>query len=151
MPYAQKWQELFELAERPPVPPRADAHLKHTTGPWTAASGAAATLRTSTEKSRRRLRSAHAGVAPGAVGLAAVAELAGVLESWEERLAAVRGECDHLAGALLGVARDMGGTDDAVRASFGSGDREGIAAGRPLLRCDLGMLPELVKGRRNQR
>ncbi|MEE1799780.1 hypothetical protein PUR57_14070 [Streptomyces sp. JV176] len=131
MPYAQKWQELFDLAERPERQPGARGRLGHTTAPWVAASHTAATLRTDTEKSRRRLRSAHTSVATGAVGLAAVAELAGVLKSWEERLTAVRGTCDHLAGALLGVARDVGEADDAVRASFGPGDREGITAGRP--------------------
>jgi hypothetical protein len=102
-----------------------EGSLKHTGGPWTSASGAAGTLRTSTENSRSRLRPAHDGVAAGAVGLASVAALTAVLKSWEERLAAVRGECDYLEGALSKVAKEMGETEIAVKNSFKAADKGG--------------------------
>lgn len=97
--------------------------LKHSGGPWTSASGVAGTLRTNTQTSRSRLRPAHEGVASGAVGLASVATLTAVLESWEGRLGAVRGECDYLEGALSKVAKEMGETETAVDRSFKSVDK----------------------------
>ncbi|QNE79239.1 hypothetical protein F0344_14615 [Streptomyces finlayi] len=92
--------------------------LQHSGGPWTSASGAADTLRTSTEQSRGRLGPAHEGVASGAKGLSSVTALKAVQESWEERLVAVRGECGYLKGALLKVAKEMGETEAAVKSSF---------------------------------
>lgn len=96
--------------------------LKHSAGPWTSASGTAASLRISTEKSRGRLRPAHEGVTAGAAGFSAVGALTEVLESWEKRLVAVRGECGYLDGALLKVAKEMGETDVAVERSVRSVD-----------------------------
>jgi hypothetical protein len=96
--------------------------LKHSGGPWTSASGTAGTLRTNTQTSRSRLRPAHEGVASGAMGLASVASLTAVLESWDERLVALRGECDYLEGALSKVAKEMGETETAVDKSLKSVD-----------------------------
>lgn len=96
--------------------------LKHSGGPWTSASGTAATLRTNAQTSRSRLRPAHEGVATGALGLASVAALTAVLDSWDERLVAVRGECHYLEGALSKVAKEMGETETSVDKSFNSVD-----------------------------
>ncbi|MEV2247662.1 hypothetical protein [Streptomyces sp. NPDC049970] len=54
------------------------------------------------------------------MGLASVVSLTAVLESWDERLGAVCGECDYLAGALSKVAKEMGETETAVDKSFES-------------------------------
>ncbi|WP_244375572.1 hypothetical protein [Streptomyces ficellus] len=102
--------------------------LTHSGGPWTSASGTAAALRTSTESSRRALRPAHEGTAAGGTGLTSVAALKTVLTSWEERLAAVRDECDHLTGTLARVAKELGETDTAVAHALGGVPRQG---GRP--------------------
>ncbi|MGW0788561.1 hypothetical protein ACWD04_09945 [Streptomyces sp. NPDC002911] len=56
------------------------------------------------------------------MGLASVASLTAVLESWDERLVAVRGECDYLEGALLKVAKEMGEAETAVDKSLRSVD-----------------------------
>ncbi|MFH8867763.1 hypothetical protein [Streptomyces griseus] len=56
-------------------------------------------------------------MAAGAVGLSSVAALKGVLTSWEERLRAVRDECEQLKGNLLTVAREMGESETAVTSS----------------------------------
>ncbi|MDT9680523.1 hypothetical protein RND61_00245 [Streptomyces sp. TRM76323] len=131
MEYSQRWQQMFGL----PPDDGADARLelasaaadgggggtsgqgrlKHTDGPWGRASGTAAELSTSTEKSRSALGPGHDGISTGAAGLASVASLKSVLKSWEDRLAAVRDECDHLEGALRKVAVEMGETDVAVK------------------------------------
>ncbi|MEI7030584.1 hypothetical protein [Streptomyces pratensis] len=76
-------------------------------------------MRISTEISRGRLGVAHEGVVSGGRGLASLAVLKDVRESWEARLTAVRGECGYLSGALLKVAKEMGETDSAVERSFG--------------------------------
>ncbi|MGW1883072.1 hypothetical protein [Streptomyces sp. NPDC001970] len=52
-------------------------------------------------------------------------ELNAVLKSWEERLVAVRDECEHLQGALLKVAKEMGETEAAVKQSFRAVDKAG--------------------------
>lgn len=92
--------------------------LQHTKGPWTSASRTASELHTSTEKSRACLGPGHEGVGTGAAGLSSVASLKSVLTSWEDRLKSVRDECDHLEGALLKVAKEMGETDVAVKNDF---------------------------------
>ncbi|MFF5974574.1 hypothetical protein ACFY7C_23940 [Streptomyces sp. NPDC012769] len=92
--------------------------LRRSGGPWTRASATAGALGTSTETARSALGRGHEGVAAGGAGLTAVAALAGLRKSWEERLAAVRDECEALRGALLTVAREMGETDTAVGNSF---------------------------------
>ncbi|MFE9728084.1 hypothetical protein ACFYQ5_32095 [Streptomyces sp. NPDC005794] len=51
-----------------------------------------------------------------------MASLTAVLESWDERLAAVRGECDYLGGALSKVAREMGESEIVVDKSIKSVD-----------------------------
>ncbi|MFE1402911.1 hypothetical protein [Streptomyces sp. NPDC058770] len=89
-------------------------NLKHSGGPWTNASGIASALRASTEKSRSSLGLGHEGVVSGAAGFASASSLKNVLKSWEERLMAVRDECEYLEGALLKVAKEMGETDIAV-------------------------------------
>ncbi|MFJ1595518.1 hypothetical protein [Streptomyces sp. NPDC088261] len=121
MRYSAGWQQVFALSGQgtdpsvPLSPPFADPRgLRHTTGPWTSASGTANTLRTNAERSRARLRPAHEGMVAGGRGLSAVAAATAVLASWEERLAAVRGECAYLAGALNQVGRELGETDAAV-------------------------------------
>ncbi|UTR77466.1 hypothetical protein [Streptomyces cavourensis] len=44
--------------------------------------------------------------------------LKSVLTSWEDRLRSVRDECEHLEGALLTVAKEMGEAEAAVEKSF---------------------------------
>lgn len=94
------------------------AKLNHSSGPWTSASGTAGSARTGTEKSRSGLGPGHEGVAAGAAGFTSVTSLKSVLKSWEERLTAVRDECDYLEVALLKVAKEMGETDTGVEKSF---------------------------------
>ncbi|WP_327235285.1 hypothetical protein OG349_16285 [Streptomyces sp. NBC_01317] len=121
MRYSQGWQQVFALSEpvtAAPPPFVESPGLRHTTGPWTSASGTANTLRTNTERSRARLRPAHEGVMAGGRGLSAVAAATAVLASWEERLVAVRDECGYLAGALNQVGRAMGETDTTVRSGL---------------------------------
>ncbi|MEW1718715.1 hypothetical protein [Streptomyces sp. NPDC093109] len=117
MSRSQGWQEIFALSGLSPVRGPGASTLRHSDGPWTSASGTAGRLRTSSEKSRVRLGLAHEGVAPAGKGLSAVAALAAVRKSWEERLASVRDECAYLDGALRTVAKEMGEADgDAEQA-----------------------------------
>lgn len=143
--YSDQWQELLDLAGQPRsaaggdatacmsltsvVPDRSGGSpgragegggegLQHSGGPWTSASGAADTLRTNTALSRNRLGPANEGVTSGGIGLSSLAVLTVVRESWEERLASVRDECQYLEGALSKVAKEMGETDTAVKDSF---------------------------------
>ncbi|MGC5365323.1 hypothetical protein ACPXCE_27230 [Streptomyces sp. DT24] len=88
----------------------------------------AGALRTSTGTARSRLRPAHEGLAAGAVGLGSVAVLTAVLKSWDDRLVAVHGECDHLEGALSKVAREMGEIETVVDRSIESVDTGEVAA-----------------------
>ncbi|WP_236246763.1 hypothetical protein [Streptomyces sp. CC210A] len=134
MEYSQRWQELFDLppgqqGQARTVLASADSGgpvgagggqgtLQHTKGPWSSASATASELRTNTEKSRTRLAPGHTGVTSGGAGLASAAALTAVLTSWENRLTSVRDECDHLDGALLKVAKEMGETDLAVKDSL---------------------------------
>ncbi|MFI1938829.1 hypothetical protein ACH44C_16885 [Streptomyces purpureus] len=132
MSYSERWQELFgppvesgvgmTLASTAPEPvTRGESgagNLKHSQGPWTSASGTAGELRTGTETSRAALGPGHEGVADGGAGLASVASLTSVLTSWQERLKAVRDECDALEGTLLSVAKEMGETETAIKNSF---------------------------------
>lgn len=145
--YSQGWQEVFTLSDLPTNTSAGGAgagagagmslasadtggagggtgSLKHSAGPWTSASGTAGSLRTSTEKSRGRLGPAHEGVVSGAAGFSAVGALTEVLESWEKRLVAVRGECGYLDGMLGKVAKEMGETDVKVEQSV-----QGVNAG----------------------
>ncbi|MFF0750173.1 hypothetical protein [Streptomyces sp. NPDC004267] len=128
MSNAQRWEEVFgpleggarmTLASTAPQPGASGSgDLKHSGGPWTSASGTAGELRTSAETSRSALGPGHEGVVTGGAGLAAVAALAGVCKSWEDRLTALRDECDSLQGALLTVAKEMGETDTGIKNSF---------------------------------
>ncbi|MFF2571950.1 hypothetical protein ACIRQF_17905 [Streptomyces sp. NPDC101191] len=128
MNYSERWQEIFgppaggatmTLASTAPESGASgSADLQHSGGPWTSASGTAGELRTSTETSRSALGPGHEGVTTGGAGLGAVAALAGVRKSWEDRLTAVRDECEALRGNLLTVAKEMGETDTGVRNSF---------------------------------
>lgn len=129
MSYSERWQELFGPADGGPATRLASAApgpgagggngtLRHSGGPWTGAAGTAGDLRTSTETSRTALGRGHEGVAAGAAGLTSVAALTGVLTSWEERLRAVRDECEQLKEALLTVAKEMGETETAIERSF---------------------------------
>ncbi|QHY97180.1 hypothetical protein SSPS47_18905 [Streptomyces sp. S4.7] len=139
MSYSQGWQEVFTLSDLPTGDPGTGMSLastgdtgagggtgglKHSAGPWTSASGTADSLRTSTGKSRSRLGTAHEGVASGAAGFSAVGALTEVMESWEKRLTAVRGECAYLDGALAKVAKEMGETDVRIEKSV-----QGVHAG----------------------
>ncbi|WP_051836447.1 hypothetical protein [Streptomyces sp. NRRL F-2580] len=104
--------------------------LNHSNGPWTSASGTAGDLRTSTETSRSALGPGHEGVESGAAGFSSVAALKSVLTSWEERLQAVRDECEQLKGTLLTVAKEMGETETAIETSFKGVDGGGKADGK---------------------
>ncbi|MBT2438759.1 hypothetical protein J7E93_01180 [Streptomyces sp. ISL-36] len=145
MSYSERWQELFRPQEEAVIVGGARmtlastasqggsgtgaGNLKHSGGPWTSASGTSGELRTSTEKSRAALRPGHEGVSAGAAGFASVASLTSVLKSWEDRLAAVRDECDQLEGTLLKVAKEMGETEVAIEKSFKAVDSSGDKAG----------------------
>lgn len=129
MSYSERWQELFgppdggpatRLASTVPGPRSGsgNGNLRHSGGPWTGAAGTAGDLRASVETSRSALGTGHEGVVPGAVGLTSVTALRTVLTSWEERLRAVRDECEQLKGALLTVAKEMGETETAIERSF---------------------------------
>lgn len=140
MSYSERWQELFGPTDGGPAMTLASAApgtggggtggLEHSNGPWTSASGTAGDLRTSTETSRSALGSGHEGVVSAGAGLSSVAALQGVLTSWEERLQAVRDECEQLKGSLLTVAKEMGETDAGVGSSFKGGDGGAEADGK---------------------
>ncbi|MFH9565296.1 hypothetical protein [Streptomyces globisporus] len=130
MSYSERWQELFGQAEDGAAMRLASAssnsgadgggtgNLKYNKGPWTSASGTAGDLRTRAETSRTVLGRGHEGVEAGATGFSSVAALKSVLKSWEERLRAVRDECEKLEGNLLTVAKEMGESETAVKASL---------------------------------
>ncbi|WP_331721055.1 hypothetical protein [Streptomyces sp. NBC_00454] len=144
MSYSERWQELFGPADGGPALRLASAapdpgtgggaggagDLEHSGGPWTGASGTAGELRTSTETSRSALGPGHEGIEAGAAGLSSVAVLKSVLTSWEERLQAVRDECEQLKGSLLTVAKEMGETETAIETSFKTVDGGGKADGK---------------------
>lgn len=88
--------------------------LLHSNGPWSRAAGTADDLKTRTESTKKSLQSSHTRVSSGAAGLASLGALKTVLTSWENRLEAVRSECESLEPKLRAVARDMGETDSAV-------------------------------------
>ncbi|MEV0735455.1 amino acid ABC transporter permease [Streptomyces sp. NPDC050549] len=90
--------------------------LRHTNGPWGRAADTADDLKTSTESTKKSLQSSHTGVSSGASGLASLSALKTVLTSWENRLEAVRDECESLDPKLRAVAKDMGETDSTVAA-----------------------------------
>ncbi|MER6020912.1 hypothetical protein [Streptomyces anulatus] len=127
---AERWQELFGPVGDGPAMKLASAssdagagsagtgRLKHSKGPWTSASGTADDLRTRAGTSRSVLGRGHEGVEAGAAGLSSVAALKSVLTSWEERLQAVRDECEQLKGNLLTVAKEMGESETAVKSSL---------------------------------
>ncbi|MBT2526862.1 amino acid ABC transporter permease [Streptomyces sp. ISL-99] len=94
--------------------------LKHTDKPWTDAAGIAGALRTSTATAKNELHDAHAGIESGTEGLDSVGALKGVLRSWEERLEAVRDECNYLESALRGVVKAQGASDARVKSSIDS-------------------------------
>lgn len=139
MSYSERWQELFGPTEEVPAMRLASAssdpgpgaggtgNLKYSKGPWTSASGTAGDLRTRTETSRTVLGRGHEGIEAGATGFSSVAALKSVLKSWEERLRAVRDECEKLEGNLLTVAKEMGESETAVKASLKGVDVPGKA------------------------
>ncbi|WP_392671835.1 hypothetical protein [Streptomyces sp. LN785] len=92
--------------------------LRHSDGPWVRAAGGAEALHTLLGPVRAELDTAHEGVVAGNAGLAALAELGAVRESWQRRFEAARGECGSLAGHLRDVARAQHATNEAVKASF---------------------------------
>ncbi|WP_405193505.1 hypothetical protein [Streptomyces anulatus] len=127
---AERWRELFGPVGDSPAMKLASAsndagagsggtgRLKHSSGPWTSASGTADDLRTRAATSRSMLGRGHEGVAAGAGGLGSAAALKSVLTSWEERLRAVRDECEQLKGLLLAVAKEMGESETGVKSSL---------------------------------
>ncbi|MCX4504102.1 hypothetical protein [Streptomyces anulatus] len=127
---AERWQELFGPTGDGPAMKLASAsndagagsggtgRLKHSKGPWTSASGTAGDLRTRAGTSRSVLGRGHEGVEAGVAGLSSGAALKSVLTSWEERLQAVRDECEQLKGLLLTVAKEMGESETAVKSSL---------------------------------
>ncbi|PRH76190.1 hypothetical protein C6N75_26970 [Streptomyces solincola] len=88
--------------------------LQHGRDPWAGASATAAELRVSAAEGRTGLGAGHDGLTARAAGLAAAAALAGVLTSWEDRLAAIRDECDHLSGTLRQATAHLGEVDTAT-------------------------------------
>lgn len=141
MSTSERWQELFGPTGDGPAmrlasasnDPEAGAggtgNLNYSKGPWTSASGTADDLRTRTETSRSALGRGHEGVEAGAAGLSSATALKSVLTSWEERLQAVRDECEKLGGVLLTVAKEMGETETAIKSSFKRGPVPGKGDG----------------------
>ncbi|WP_103534903.1 hypothetical protein [Streptomyces sp. SM11] len=141
MSYSERWQELFgptgdgpamrlaSTSNDPGAGTGGTGNLSYSKGPWTSASSTADDLRTRTETSRTALGRGHEGVETGAAGLSSVTALKGVLTSWEERLQAVRDECEQLEGTLLTVAKEMGETETAIKTSFKGGHVPGQGAG----------------------
>lgn len=107
----------------PGLPTRGNGNkddLKHSAAPWNRAAGTADSLRTSTNSTRTALSTAHAGMAGGLAGLASLAELTSVLTSWEERLDAVRDECQTLGPKLRAVGKELIGVDARIAAATDS-------------------------------
>ncbi|WP_223180555.1 amino acid ABC transporter permease [Streptomyces griseicoloratus] len=94
--------------------------LKHAAKPWNRAAGTADDLRISTNNTRTTLTTAHVGMAGGLSGLASLAELQSVLTSWEERLGALRDECESLVPKLRTVGRELVEVDAGIAAKVGS-------------------------------
>ncbi|MEU9776746.1 MULTISPECIES: amino acid ABC transporter permease [Streptomyces] len=90
--------------------------LRHSAKPWTRAAVTAGHLGTDTGKAKGDLSKGHAGMTAGLTGLASLAELRTVLDSWEKRLDSVRDECRSLEPKLRQVATDLGGVDTATGA-----------------------------------
>lgn len=115
-----KWDELFgtgdsgarmSLASTEPAGGAGgggEADLKADEGPWTRSGGVAAELRTSTSSSLTDLTTANEGVAGATAGFASGDTLTTVLETWKNRLTAVRDECGRLDPALRSAGRDFG-------------------------------------------
>lgn len=97
----------------------ANVDLKASKGPWTRASGVAKELHLSAQSGLTELTDAHAGVGGGTDGFACTAALEEVRSSWDDRLTAVRDECDRLEGALARTGRDFGELDPSVAAKVG--------------------------------
>ncbi|MEV6395024.1 hypothetical protein AB0M39_09650 [Streptomyces sp. NPDC051907] len=122
-----KWDELFGAddgaarmtlasATSPGAGGGEDApDLKTDQGPWTKASGVAGQLRTSTSSSLTDLTTASEGVAGGTAGFASTTTLTSVLDSWKDRLTAVRDECGRLQGALYGAGKDFGERETFIK------------------------------------
>ncbi|MEU1281938.1 amino acid ABC transporter permease [Streptomyces sp. NPDC005805] len=91
-----------------------DGRLKHSAKPWNQAAGTASSLGVSTQNSKGNLSKGHAGMAAGLEGLASLGELKSVLTSWENRLQAVRDECEALEPKLRQVPKDLTGVDSAT-------------------------------------
>lgn len=143
MSLSERWQALLgsaddggavmSLASTAPEPGTgggADGRLKHSGGPWTSASGTAGDLGAGAETSRSLFGPGHEGLGVGAAGLTSVTALTGVRTSWEERLGALRDECEQLKGTLLTVAKEMGETETAIEKSFKGVDGGGEAGER---------------------
>lgn len=90
--------------------------LKHSSKPWNRAATTAHDLGISTNASKSALTKGHAGIAGGLEGLASLGELKSVLTSWENRLKAVRDECEALEPKLRQVPKDLTGVDTATGA-----------------------------------
>ncbi|GAA2938053.1 hypothetical protein ACFPN0_17985 [Kitasatospora cinereorecta] len=111
-------RRLSDLAGPPAGGGAGREELKHGDGPWLRAAGGAEALSTHLGPVPSELSTAHEGLVAGAGDLSALAELGNVRTSWERRIAAARGECASLAGALRAVTRAQGETNEAVRSSF---------------------------------
>ncbi|MFF9280026.1 hypothetical protein [Streptomyces griseosporeus] len=83
-----------------------NADLKASKGPWTKASGVAGDLRMATQSGLTDLTTAHVGVGGSTEGFTCTAALKELCASWEDRLTAVRDECDRLEGALARTGKD---------------------------------------------
>ncbi|MDG9716971.1 amino acid ABC transporter permease [Streptomyces sp. DH24] len=103
--------------------------LKHSAQPWNRAAKTADDLRSSTNTTRTALTTAHEGMVRGLTGLESLAELKGVLTSWEKRLDAVRDECESLEPTLRAVGKELAGVDTgtAARVNAVRVNREGDA------------------------
>lgn len=88
--------------------------LKHSSKPWNRAAATAHDLGIGTGTAKGSLTKGHAGMAGGLEGLASLAELKSVLTSWENRLKAVRDECEALEPKLRQVPKDLNGVDVAT-------------------------------------
>lgn len=94
------------------------ADLRHSGGPWMKAAGVAESLLAGMGTAKSRLTTAHDGTTAGLHGLTCAAALKALLASWEERVGAVKAECDSLAPALRRVAKEQHERDARVKSSI---------------------------------
>jgi hypothetical protein len=86
--------------------------------PWTAAAGVAGELHQDMQTDITGLGHAHEGFGSGTAGFASAAALKGIFGGWNDRLGAVRDECERLDGSLKTAGAKFGENDVKVKQTF---------------------------------